>query len=239
MALIQLGANITGISGKQGGTVYSRNRFGAYTRNKTIPVNVSNTKTSLVRDNFRSAASKWKTLTSVERTSWNNFAANYTYTNVFGEAKKLTGFQLFVGGQSRLHYMGIAPSDLLVNSVPSQSGVINAQEFVWDGTGLLITTVNSADWVIANNQSAILFGSQEVPNSQAYGSNKNKMRFLGVMGTDGFAINNSDDFKTLWQGVFGTQSPTLVGNGTWLTVQMIDNSSGVITNTQTFYAPVI
>lgn len=117
MARILLGSTVAEIRGSQGGTTYSRNRFGNYTRNKTTPVNPRSTAQTVARTVFGGLSRSWSTLTELERQTWLEASAsgNYAKTNNFGLSYNPTGFNLFVGINSTLIRLGEA----LVNEAPS------------------------------------------------------------------------------------------------------------------------
>ena len=221
---------------KDAGTVFSRNRFGAYTRKKTIPVNTNTTKQIAVRENFRLASTAWKSLTSLQRQAWNEFANNYTYTNVFGESKKLTGAQLFTSGNARLLYMGLALQDTPGTTVPVSSPAINVSEILWDGD-VLAVSVNNSPWTIPVDFTLIAYGSATVPASQGYSSNKNKMRFLGIIAAAGDTVAQDDDIADQWSSVYNINyHPVGANQATWITLQMIHTPTGVVSNTLTYFA---
>ena len=95
MALIKLGAFITELSGKIGGTIFSKNKGGAYAKNRVVPSNPQTSFQNTIRAFFSIIAKRWKTLTQVERDSWSSAAQTVTRTNRFGDTIKLSGSQLY------------------------------------------------------------------------------------------------------------------------------------------------
>lgn len=84
-------------SGSTGGTTHSRNRFGAYERSRSMPVNPNTARQVAVRNAVRSIAIAWdQTLTQVQRDAWNLYAANVAWTNKLGQATNLTGLNMFI-----------------------------------------------------------------------------------------------------------------------------------------------
>lgn len=91
MALIVLPAG-TQISGSTGGTTWSHNRFGAYTRSRSVPVNPNTDRQVAVRNSVRSLTIAWQNiLTQNQRDAWEVYAANIDWTNRLGQTVKLTG----------------------------------------------------------------------------------------------------------------------------------------------------
>lgn len=80
------------ISGKLGGKVYSRNRWGAYVRELAVPVNPNTSYQSLQRARISSSADQWRGLTADQRLQWNAFASQVPRTDRLGQAITLNGF---------------------------------------------------------------------------------------------------------------------------------------------------
>lgn len=96
MALVVLPEG-TQISGSIGGTTWSHNRFGAYKRNRSVPVNPNTDRQVAVRNAVRSIAIAWQnTLTAAQRAAWNTYALNVTWVNHLGQTVKLTGLNHYV-----------------------------------------------------------------------------------------------------------------------------------------------
>lgn len=84
-------------SGKQGGIVWSRNRSGAYVRNRAVPVNPNTDRQVAVRNLVRGLAIAWQTdLSQDERDSWDLYADNVVWKGVLGQDVTLTGLNHFI-----------------------------------------------------------------------------------------------------------------------------------------------
>lgn len=81
-------------SGSIGGTVYSRNANGAYTRNRSVPVNRNTEAQKRQRSVFSQVAGFWRNLTAVQKQSFQDQAPNYPYVDTLGETKQYTAKQL-------------------------------------------------------------------------------------------------------------------------------------------------
>ena len=90
------GIGIVDGRGKINGTVLSKNRGGAYARVKVTPSNPRSAAQQFVRSNLAFLAQKWKTLSQSERDSWGANVSNYTRTDIFGDIKTPTGYNLFM-----------------------------------------------------------------------------------------------------------------------------------------------
>lgn len=91
MALVVLPEG-TQVSGSIGGTTWSHNRYGAYKRNRSVPVNPNTGRQVLVRNAVRGLMIRWNNvLTQAERDAWDVYAANVTWLNKLGQSVNLTG----------------------------------------------------------------------------------------------------------------------------------------------------
>lgn len=103
MPLIKFGGGITEMRGSLGGNVYSRNRYGAYMRARTVPVNPNTPSQQAVRASMAFLTDRWaQTLTAGQRTAWNLYGATVPMLNKLGEAMNLTGFNHYI--RSNLEY---------------------------------------------------------------------------------------------------------------------------------------
>lgn len=94
MALIKLTAFLDSISGKVNGSVFSRNKGGAYVRGKGVVSNPQSLAQSGVRAVFGAISQAWKGLTEIQRDAWNAATSNFPYQNRLGDTKQLSGFAL-------------------------------------------------------------------------------------------------------------------------------------------------
>jgi hypothetical protein len=95
MAKVKFGAMVTDMRGKSNGNVYSKNRGGAYLRTKVTPVNRKSVAQLEVRDRLSSLSQSWRALTESQRIAWNSSVNDFKKTNVFGDLRTPSGFNLF------------------------------------------------------------------------------------------------------------------------------------------------
>lgn len=119
---IKYSALVSDMSGKLNGSVATKNRYGSYLRNKVTPVNRKTSFQLAIRAIFTLATQAWRGLTSAQRSQWNEGASNFSRTNIFGDIRNLSGFNLFVKLNSNLLGIGEAqitscPLPVSVNSV--------------------------------------------------------------------------------------------------------------------------
>jgi hypothetical protein len=106
-------------SGSIGGTVWSRNRFGAYIRNRSVPVNPNTDRQVVVRNIVRALTIAWQnTLTTNQRDAWDTYAANVTWLNKLGQSVNLTGLNHYIRSNTPRLQSGSArvdPAPLVFN----------------------------------------------------------------------------------------------------------------------------
>ncbi|MCK5617004.1 hypothetical protein KAR91_84865 [Candidatus Pacearchaeota archaeon] len=103
MALLKFGGGIIEMRGSIAGNTYSRNRYGAYARARTKPVNPNTGLQQAVRAAMAFLTDRWSnTLTAAQRTAWNLYGSNVVMTNKLGESINLSGFNHYI--RSNLEY---------------------------------------------------------------------------------------------------------------------------------------
>lgn len=143
---MQFGAIVVAGSGKVGGHVASRNKAGAYLRTKVTPVNPQTTAQTEARNRLSSFAQAWRGLTEAQRQSWNAAVKDFARTNVFGELKNPSGFNLYQRLNNNLQIvhgspLTEAPQLQSVQGMLTLSGVADASASTFavnytDATGL-------------------------------------------------------------------------------------------------------
>lgn len=109
MAKFLPGPTVAEVRGSIGGTVYSRNRYGAYMRWRAKPT-VSVTDEALAaKARFTQMTQAWQGLTAAQRLSWNQWANATPVSGALGEQQILTGHVAYVGINCRLDCLAVAP----------------------------------------------------------------------------------------------------------------------------------
>lgn len=96
MAKILFTAFMADARNKLAGTVFSRNKAGAYMRSKVTPLNPQTSYQVEVRQRLGTLSSSWRLLASYQRTMWDEAAGDYPEKDVFGNNIILSGAQLYV-----------------------------------------------------------------------------------------------------------------------------------------------
>jgi hypothetical protein len=109
MAKILMTAIVADIRNKLNGSVFSKNRYGAYVRTKVTPVNPQTVSQQNVRNRLGTNASAWRGLTESQRQAWIAAAAAFPITDIYGNSKILSGSALYVKLNNNLAVTGTAP----------------------------------------------------------------------------------------------------------------------------------
>lgn len=116
--------------GKLGGTVFSRNKAGAISRNWVKPANPKTTYQSSVRAQMASVSVDWRGLSESDRLGWNaaGGSGDWSYLNKMAETKNPSGFQLFMKLNLSLITAGfagisVAPAKVELTSVVAKESV--------------------------------------------------------------------------------------------------------------------
>lgn len=81
---------------------FSRNQYGAYIRNRSIPVNPNTPAQSTARGRFTQLSQYWRdNLTTGQRTAWSDYAEQHPTTNSLGETIVLSGQAMFISINGR------------------------------------------------------------------------------------------------------------------------------------------
>jgi hypothetical protein len=125
MALIKMGALAQDVRGSLNGSVFSRNRGGAYVRSKVSPVQPISKWSGLVRCIFAAISRQWSsTLTDAYRANWEAFSAVHPIANVFGDSVILSGVACYLKVNAYLRMCGCAYlSDVPATFVVADIGV--------------------------------------------------------------------------------------------------------------------
>ena len=108
MAKILFTAVVADMRNKLNGTVFSKNRYGAYTRTKVTPVNPQTTAQQNARNRLATQSQAWRGLTEAQRQAWIDGSFNFPQTDIFGNSKILSGQALYCKLNSNLDLTGTA-----------------------------------------------------------------------------------------------------------------------------------
>ncbi len=119
MAIIKLGALISGIRGTVGGVIFSENGSGPYAKLWAPPSQPMTSRQTIQRALLSQMPNLWRDLTPVEQTAWDTFAALAAQElfNPLGESYYASGFAWFNKCNIRLLRVGRATR----SAVPTQA----------------------------------------------------------------------------------------------------------------------
>ena len=105
--LVKFGGGVVAATGSVAGNTFARNRYGAYVRARTKPVNPNSTRQQAVRSAIADLASRWaQILTAVQRTAWNLYANSVIMKNRLGEDIHLSGYNHYIRSNTLLLQIG-------------------------------------------------------------------------------------------------------------------------------------
>jgi hypothetical protein len=96
MAIVKFTAIVDEIRGSIGGTTFQRNAYGWSIKRKPNIIRPNTLRQQVKKDSFSSITRYWKTLTPVQRTSWDTYATNHPLTSIKNPSVNITGFSYFI-----------------------------------------------------------------------------------------------------------------------------------------------
>ena len=127
------GALVVDGRGKLGGHVASRNRGGAYFRTKVTPLNPNTSFQQVARSLLTELAQSWRDLTAAERSAWNASVGDFAKTDVFGDIKNPTGFNLYV--RLNINIENVNQTQITSPPLPAAVELVTASALVLTITG--------------------------------------------------------------------------------------------------------
>lgn len=224
MAKILLTAFLADIRGKVNGTVFSKNKGGAYARTKVTPTNPRSVGQTVARSSLASISSQWRALTEAQREAWKTFAASNPYNDVFGNQKYLSGNQSFMKTSLNLSVLSTPSLVFPVEGVP-QPQIFSAEGYA-DATHLILGVesdlVAGGDWKsVIKATGPISAGISNFTSSLAIlATDLDIIGFAGLPG--GFSITSQYVSK---YGVLGDMTGRRIG----MSVYFVNVSTGQAT----------
>lgn len=215
MALIKMTAIVDAISGKIQGTVFARNKGGAYARGRGVVTNPRTPEQMRVRSIFGTVSASWRNLSVAQISDWDNLASETTYQNRLGDTRNYSGKALFQKvNQNRIlagyDLLKDAPNfaDLIGISYASGTGISE------EGTVSIGIQAGLAADPVANNVNAGFILSATGPVNQGTKFVKNRLRdFLtildlekNVIDTEDFAVDE-EALGALYTAKYGIPEP--------------------------------
>ena len=192
MAKIKFGMFMTDARGKVGGQVFSKNRSGAYVKNKSTPTNGQTLRQTFIRQLLGAISQAWSALSISNRASFNNAVESWSKTDIFGDARNPTGKNLFTALNLNLVNSGQAQ----ITSAPEKVEMPVLSVTSVTNSGTVLTVV--ADDDLPEGQVIVMATAPQTLGTSYF---KGKFRQIGVIA--GTAIDAAD-ITSLYVAKFGS-----------------------------------
>jgi len=197
MAKLLFTAFLADARGKVNGTVFSKNRGGAYARTKVTPTQVVPAYTFFATQRLSVLSGNFKALPAAAISAWDAAAINFPVTNIFGNSYFLTGLQLYVSLNSTLIFIGestisLPPLPLVLSSFTITIGT-------WSSIDLVIS-------LSAINPNQLYLVEATRPLSPGKNFLKNEYRTIQTIDGTGAPIVN-ESILPFYTAKFGVPTP--------------------------------
>lgn len=218
MAKFSPGPGVAAVSGSIGGTVFSRNRYGAYMRYRAVPVNPDTQAQALARQAIAAASETWRSLTPGKRAAWATWCAGNPIVDTLGNAQILSANAGYCQINSRLLYVGEAQIDLPPTAAaPAPLATIGLETDLGVGDFELNYTATPLGAGVS------LWLQAAVVNSAGINYVKNLMRIVDV--SEAAKASPIADLDTLLVAKFGTLQ---VGQIVHVLASTFDSATGLL-----------
>lgn len=176
MARVLFTAAVADIRGKLAGTVFSKNRSGAYIRTKVTPSNPQTAAQVEQRSLLSYFSKKWRGLTEAQREAWAGAVGEWQRTNVFGNVVNPSGQMLFNRVNMAIAIVG--GSEVSVPTVPTGVATPTALSVAVD-TAETEMVVTFAETPVPSNTALIVEAT--APQSAGINNANNKYRQIAIL----------------------------------------------------------
>lgn len=216
MAKIKLSGIVSEMRGKLNGSVFSKNRGGAYMRTKVTPVNPQSLAQGLVRSTLTNLSQAWRGLTDAQRASWNGAVSGFTGTDIFGDVKTPSGINLYNKLNLNLASIGVAP----ISAPPSavSVGYVSDLDLAADASANTIAATFTAIGGTVGQTVVV-----EATAGVSAGKNFVKSEFRKI-GTFAGNATSPQAIGAMYVARFGAMT---AGKKVFVRLKFIDNATGV------------
>lgn len=222
MALLVPGAVVSVLSGKIGGTVFARNRGGAYARSYAIPTRVTSDSAQAQKAAFAAASQAYANLTAAQIAAWDQYGQENPVSNRIGQLITLKGQSWYVGCNTRLIISGDTP--ISVPPILAAPVIAVASNATFTVTGN-VATVDVAAHVEDASIKVIVYGARSVSPGKRYMENLYTGIYLSAAGASGTTLD-------LYDGLVAKLGSLQAGVTYHLKVVMLDIRTGLISAPQ-------
>lgn len=208
MARIKYTALVESINGSISGTTFQRNAYGNTIKVKPNIVNPSTIAQVQRQERFGNQARKWRTLTELQRTNWETYAAAYPRPSRLNPASNLNGYNYFLMYHSfRSVY---DPTGLLVDPNGLQGALTFFQNDIYISAGNLFwdfaSNITQGPWVV------MLYLTRVIPFGQE--AVRETPKFIRTAAGN---ANGTWDIQPIYANLFGYIPPA----GQWLGIKVV------------------
>lgn len=211
----KFGAAIIDGRGKIAGFVASKNRGGSYMRVKVTPTNPKTVSQQSARARFTNMSQAWAGLTQAQRDSWNNAVTGFAKTDIFGDLRNPSGFNLY----QRLNNLIAIVGGTAITAPPANTGTGYFSTFSFSATKSTPTLSVAFAPVIPASAKVILEATAGYSAGKSF--NKNLFRVIGVMAT---ADTTPFNALSLYTAKFGAMAA--IGKKISLRAKWVDPLTG-------------
>lgn len=217
MAKVKFSALISEMRNKLNGSVFARNRGGAYLRTKVTPVNPQTSAQVSARSLLASFSQGWRSLTQAQRDSWNAVVSQFSRTDVFGDIVNPTGAQLY----NRLNINISNAGGTAISTPPTVQGATALTELSVsaDATAGEVILDFAPASVPANHT---MYVESTECMSPGISNAKSKFRAIGVHAS---ATASPVDMVAEWNSKFGS---LISGQKIFVRVKFINKTTGEV-----------
>jgi hypothetical protein len=191
---VKFGAIVTDGRNKIGGHVMSKNRHGAYMRTKVSPSQPASTYSANVRARLATISTNWRGLLEAKRILWNNAVGDWKKTDIFGDIRNPSGFNLYQQLNNNLANVAGTSIDVppLPVAVPTFATLSAAAD---NSDSTLLITFTPA---ILATEKVKLFASAAISGGKSFA--KSELRQIGVLDSTNTSVFAA---KTMYEAKFG------------------------------------
>lgn len=170
---LKWGALVVDGRNKIGGHVASKNRAGAYLRTKVTPVNPQSVDQNVVRNRFTIYSQGWRGLTQAQRDAWNAAVGDYATTDIFGDLKNPTGFNLYQRLNNNLVTVGA--SAVTSPPIPAAVGVVVADSLTAEDDTVAESLSLVMSEAVPANTAVKVFATPAISAGKSYVKNQYRL----------------------------------------------------------------
>ncbi len=216
MGKIKFGSFVVDVRNKVGGQVYSKNRGGAYVKNKVSPAQPRTAAQTTARARLTTFAQGWRSLTQTQIAAWNAAVPAFQKTDVFGDLKTPSGENLYVKLNTNLAQAG----QTAITTPPLPNSVVGPVTLTL--TGAAGTPALSLAFTVSPIPAATTWIVQATAQLSAGRNSVNS--FFRIVTTAAAAATSPINLLATYNTKFGT---LVAGTKVFVKVIPVSNTSGI------------